>query len=231
MFLRKICKLDNTWYYFFYNYLILISSPYLRYFCIKIESKLDKILNKALTYHFNFPNQSNQSESNNVFQSKSDRHFERNIESNYDEFSNKSNENSMLTNNINFIDNNYSLKKLEKFISDLKENKFKKVSFLLGAGISTAAGIPDFRSKDGLYEKIKGKFDLEKPTDLFHIRYFWQNPIVYYTYLKTVIGKIHNPTRSHVSLFFLSRKKFFLIYINRLSFLPIFLNNFFYFFI
>lgn len=103
-------------------------------------------------------------------------------------------------NNKNFIDNNYSLRKLDKFIYELKENKYKRVSFLLGAGISTAAGIPDFRSKDGLYEKIKGKYNLPKPSDLFHIGYFRENPQVYYTYLKTVIGKTHNPTNSHVNL-------------------------------
>jgi len=107
-------------------------------------------------------------------------------------------------NNKNYIDNNYSLRKLDKFIYDLKENKYKRVSFLLGAGISTAAGIPDFRSKDGLYEKIKGTYNLHKPTDLFHIGYFRENPHAYYSYLKTVIGKTHYPTKSHVNLKFIN---------------------------
>jgi len=138
------------------------------------------------------------SDFNNIFESKNQSEYEKNIENSYEKFKNQGKENLYFLNNNNLHDNNYSLRKLEKFIYEMKENKYKRVSFLLGAGISTAAGIPDFRSKDGLYERIKGKYNLEKPTDLFHIKYFWENPIIYYTYLKTVIRKKHEPTKSHV---------------------------------
>ena len=39
----------------------------------------------------------------------------------------------------------------------------KHVVFLGGAGVSTESGIPDFRSKDGLYHKIEKRFARYQP--------------------------------------------------------------------
>ena len=50
--------------------------------------------------------------------------------------------------------------KYPEFIDRLKNNKFQKIVFLVGAGISTSAGIPDFRSKNGIFNTIKQKFNL-----------------------------------------------------------------------
>ena len=43
----------------------------------------------------------------------------------------------------------------EALISVLKNNEFKKIVFMTGAGISVSAGIPDFRSPNtGLYANL-----------------------------------------------------------------------------
>ena len=45
---------------------------------------------------------------------------------------------------------------MKELIDDLFSGK--NVVFITGAGISTASGIPDFRSEDGLYNKPNKKF-------------------------------------------------------------------------
>lgn len=54
--------------------------------------------------------------------------------------------------------------------------KCKNIVVLCGAGISTAAGIPDFRSPgSGLYDSLQ-KYDLPSPQSIFDISYFNENP-------------------------------------------------------
>ena len=51
-----------------------------------------------------------------------------------------------------FRDNDFRLisPDLEGFVTYLKEKEVKSLIVLIGAGVSVAAGIPDFRSKNGL---------------------------------------------------------------------------------
>lgn len=89
---------------------------------------------------------------------------------------------------------------MDKLVNIIKQNKVKNISFLLGAGASTSAGIPDFRSESGLYNKIKTKMGLEKPENLFDITYFKQNPEKFYYYVKhisTAEYDKYNPTVTH----------------------------------
>lgn len=39
-----------------------------------------------------------------------------------------------------------------------KAGEFRKVVVMAGAGISVSAGIPDFRSKGGLYDQVRAKY-------------------------------------------------------------------------
>jgi NAD-dependent SIR2 family protein deacetylase len=73
---------------------------------------------------------------------------------------------------------------MEELIHSIRSKKFKKVSFLIGAGISVGAGIPDFRSpKSGLYAQVK-QLGLPHPEDIFNLDSFQENPQPFYTVAK-----------------------------------------------
>lgn len=64
----------------------------------------------------------------------------------------------------------------ESLVEGLKNNKWKKMMILTGAGISVSAGIPDFRSpKTGVYANL-AEYKLPSPEALFQIDYFLKNP-------------------------------------------------------
>lgn len=73
-----------------------------------------------------------------------------------------------------------------------------KIVFFGGAGVSTESGIPDFRSKDGLYNQHDVQFDKYKPEYLLSHSCLYNNPKVFYEFYrqKMNIDGIE-PNRAH----------------------------------
>ncbi|KAG9511278.1 NAD-dependent protein deacetylase sirtuin-1, partial [Fragariocoptes setiger] len=74
----------------------------------------------------------------------------------------------------------------------------KKILVLSGAGVSTSAGIPDFRSEDGIYARLRTDFpDLPTPQSMFEIDYFRQDPRPFFKFAKEIYPGQFQPTIGH----------------------------------
>lgn len=69
--------------------------------------------------------------------------------------------------------------KLKEYI-----NKSNNIVFFGGAGVSTESGIPDFRSKNGLYNQHDVRFDQYEPEYLLSRECLYNNPKVFYEFYR-----------------------------------------------
>ncbi|SCU78658.1 LADA_0A06744g1_1 [Lachancea dasiensis] len=86
-----------------------------------------------------------------------------------------------------------SIKRLAKLV----KNPNAKVIFMVGAGISTSCGIPDFRSPGtGLYDNL-AKLNLPFAEAVFDIDFFEKNPEPFYTLAKELYPGNYEPSNFH----------------------------------
>ncbi|RAL03216.1 SIR2 family NAD-dependent protein deacylase [Aspergillus ibericus CBS 121593] len=105
-----------------------------------------------------------------------------------------------------------ALTTITDIVDRIRTGQITRIVALTGAGISTAAGIPDFRTPtSGLYDQL-APLKLPYPEAIFHINYFSHTPEPFYAIARARHPRNLLPTISHAFLALLARK-------NLLSFL------------
>ncbi|XP_043938289.1 NAD-dependent protein deacetylase sirtuin-2 isoform X2 [Protopterus annectens] len=95
---------------------------------------------------------------------------------------------------------------LEGIAQYMLSDKCKNIVCMVGAGISTSAGIPDFRSPgSGLYHNLQ-KYNLPYPEAIFEIGYFKQHPEPFFALARELYPGQFKPTLCHYFMRMLKEK-------------------------
>ncbi|RLN97962.1 hypothetical protein BBJ28_00018176 [Nothophytophthora sp. Chile5] len=99
-----------------------------------------------------------------------------------------------------------TLDSVADFVKVLKQAK--KIVVIAGAGISVSCGIPDFRSKDGIYAMARHMdVVLPEPECLFQIEYFREDPAPFFEVVRYAFANSPVPSLTHRFLRLLEHKK------------------------
>lgn len=95
---------------------------------------------------------------------------------------------------------------IDGLVKYMRSELCRRVIVMVGAGMSTSAGIPDFRSPgSGIYANLK-QYNLPFPEAMFEIGYFRQRPEPFFHLARELLPTEVKPTRSHFFLKLLSQK-------------------------
>ena len=95
------------------------------------------------------------------------------------------------------------IKTLQEYIDNAN-----KIVFFGGAGVSTESGIPDFRSKDGLYNQHDVQFEQYEPEYLLSSDCLYDKPEVFYEFYRQKMDTRNiEPNITHKKLAELEQKK------------------------
>ncbi|KAM7542681.1 hypothetical protein Aperf_G00000002390 [Anoplocephala perfoliata] len=96
---------------------------------------------------------------------------------------------------------NYSRRRLNykniKAVVRLLQRR-SKIVVLTGAGISVSCGIPDFRSSQGVYARLREEYpELDRPEDMFSLPFFQSDPRPFFTFAKEIFPGQFMPSFTH----------------------------------
>ncbi|CAH1392652.1 unnamed protein product [Nezara viridula] len=95
---------------------------------------------------------------------------------------------------------------MDGIVAYIRKKPCRNIVTMVGAGISTAAGIPDFRSPGtGIYHNLK-KYNLPYPQAIFELAYFKEHPEPFYELASDLLPGEYRPTKSHFFIKLLEEK-------------------------
>ena len=85
---------------------------------------------------------------------------------------------------------------MEDLCNKLKNNYYKNILIIAGAGISVPANIPDFRTS-GVFDDYMKKYNLRGVEELFSRDIFLTQPHILYDVMKCMMADEYQPASTH----------------------------------